>query len=172
MGIWRKTLIYLGLVEDDDHFDDYAYDDLSDEEAAPEPAPSRRGSLRRVQETEPVGAPRRDNGGRREGVVRAMPERSASSPSVHHLSPTNFKYHAQELGDKFREGSVVIMNLDSTPPEDAARLKNFASGLVYGLRGTMKTVGPNVFLLSPEGVQVSAEEQQRLLDARGLFNEG
>jgi cell division inhibitor SepF len=100
-----------------------------------------------------------------------MPERS-TSPSVHHLSPTNFNMHAQELGDKFREGSVVIMNLDTTPPEEASRLKNFASGLVYGLRGSMRPVGPNVFLLSPEGVQVSAEEQQRLLDARGLFNEG
>ena len=171
MGIWRKTLIYLGLVEDDDHFDDYGYDDLAEDEPAPEPAQSRRGSLRRVQETEQAQAPRRDAGARREGVVRAMPERTAS-PSVHHLAPTNFNMHAQELGDKFREGSVVIMNLDTTPPEEASRLKNFASGLVYGLRGTMRPVGPNVFLLSPEGVQVSAEEQQRLLDARGLFNEG
>jgi cell division inhibitor SepF len=172
MGIWRKTLIYLGLVEDEDHFDDYAYDDIGlDEEPVPEPANSRRGSLRRVQESEPAVTPRRDPGARREGVVRAMPERS-SSPSVHHLSPTNFNMHAQELGDKFRDGAVVIMNLDSTPPEEASRLKNFASGLVYGLRGTMRPVGPNVFLLSPEGVQVSAEEQQRLLDARGLFHEG
>ena len=165
MGIWRKTLIYLGLVEDDDHFDDYGYDDLTDEEAVSEPAPSRRAPLRRVQEPDAAAAPRR------EGVVRAMPDRGAS-PSVHHLSPTNFNMHAQELGDKFRDGAVVIMNLDSTPPEEASRLKNFASGLVYGLRGTMRPVGPNVFLLSPEGVQVSAEEQQRLLDARGLFNEG
>ncbi|MGH2753327.1 MAG: cell division protein SepF [Actinomycetota bacterium] len=164
MGIWRKTLVYLGLVEEDDHFDEYAYDDLADDELQPEPAQSRRGSLRRVHEAE-AGSPRR------EGVVRAMPDR-ATSPSVHHLSPTNFNVHAQELGDKFRDGSVVIMNLDTTPPEEAKRLKNFASGLVYGLRGSMKTVGPNVFLLSPEGVQVSAEEQQRLLDARGLFNEG
>jgi cell division inhibitor SepF len=171
MGIWRKTLIYLGLVEDEEHFDDYGYDDLVDEEQAPEPATSRRGSLRRVHESEPVPSARRDAGARREGVVRAMPERS-TSPSVHHLSPTNFNMHAQELGDKFREGSVVIMNLDTTPPEEASRLKNFASGLVYGLRGSMRPVGPNVFLLSPEGVQVSAEEQQRLLDARGLFNEG
>jgi cell division inhibitor SepF len=170
MGIWRKTLIYLGLVEDEDHFDDYGYDDLGEEDPAPEQAQSRRGSLRRV-ESEAAPAARRDPGGRREGVVRAMPERT-SSPSVHHLSPTNFNMHAQELGDKFRDGSVVIMNLDSTPPEEASRLKNFASGLVYGLRGTMRPVGPNVFLLSPEGVQVSAEEQQRLLDARGLFNEG
>jgi cell division inhibitor SepF len=171
MGIWRKTLIYLGLVEDEEHFDDYGYDDLVDEEQAPEAATSRRGSLRRVHESEPVPSGRREAGARREGVVRAMPERS-TSPSVHHLSPTNFNMHAQELGDKFREGSVVIMNLDTTPPEEASRLKNFASGLVYGLRGSMRPVGPNVFLLSPEGVQVSAEEQQRLLDARGLFNEG
>ena len=152
--------MYLGLVEDEDDLaHEYGYDDLAEEE----PAPQRRSSLRRVAEPEPQLE-------RRDAVVRAIPT-AAAAPGVHHLSPTNFNTHAQELGDKFRDGAVVIMNLDECPAEEASRLKNFASGLVYGLRGTMRQVGRNVFLLSPEGVAVSAEEQQRLLDARGLFNQ-
>lgn len=151
--------MYLGLVEDDDDLDlEYGYDDLAEEESQP----ARRSSLRRVAEAEPLD--------RRDAVVRAIPT-NVSAPGVHHLSPTNFNTHAQELGDKFREGAVVIMNLDDCPDEEASRLKNFASGLVYGLRGSMRQVGRNVYLLSPEGVAVSAEEQQRLLDARGLFNQ-
>ena len=152
--------MYLGLVEDDDDLDhEYGYDDLAEED----PAPARRSSLRRVAEPEPQFE-------RRDAVVRAIPT-AAAAPGVHHLSPTNFNTHAQELGDKFRDGAVVIMNLDDCPADEASRLKNFASGLVYGLRGSMRQVGRNVFLLSPEGVAVSAEEQQRLLDARGLFNQ-
>jgi cell division inhibitor SepF len=159
-GLWRKTLMYLGLVEDDEDLDlEYGYDDLAEEEPAPRRSSS---SLRRV--AEPVQPERRD------AVVRAIPT-NVSAPGVHHLSPTNFNTHAQELGDKFRDGAVVIMNLDDCPDDEASRLKNFASGLVYGLRGSMRQVGRNVFLLSPEGVAVSAEEQQRLLDARGLFNQ-
>ena len=153
--------MYLGLVEEEDDLEhEYGYDDLAEEE----PAPSRRSSLRRVAEPETSRFERPD------AVVRAIPT-NVSAPGVHHLSPTNFNTHAQELGDKFREGAVVIMNLDDCPAEEASRLKNFASGLVYGLRGSMRQVGRNVFLLSPEGVAVSAEEQQRLLDARGLFNQ-
>lgn len=152
--------MYLGLVEEDDDFEhEYGYDDLAEEE----PSPSRRSSLRRVAEPD-------SRFERPDAVVRAIPT-NVSAPGVHHLSPTNFNTHAQELGDKFREGAVVIMNLDDCPDDEASRLKNFASGLVYGLRGSMRQVGRNVFLLSPEGVAVSAEEQQRLLDARGLFNQ-
>lgn len=152
--------MYLGLVEEDDELEhEYGYDDLAEDD----PPLPRRSSLRRVAEPDPQFD-------RRDAVVRAIPTATAA-PGVHHLSPTNFNTHAQELGDKFRDGAVVIMNLDDCPAEEASRLKNFASGLVYGLRGSMRQVGRNVFLLSPEGVAVSAEEQQRLLDARGLFNQ-
>ena len=155
-GVWRKTLIYLGLVEDDD-IDDYAYED-----GVEEGPPQRSTHVRRTHIDRPAD--------RRDSVVRAIPN-SPPQPSVHHLNPTNFNLHAQELGDKFRDGAVVIMNLEGTPAEEASRLKNFASGLVYGLRGSMRPVGANVFLLSPSGVAVSAEEQRALLEARGLFTQ-
>lgn len=157
-GVWRKTLIYLGLVEDDE-LDDYGYDDLVEEEE--EPLPARRDNRRRASAARPTE--------RRDAVVRAMP--SPVGSSMHHLSPRNFEGHAQELGDKFRSGAIVIMDLKSTDAETKKRLKNFAAGLVYGLQGDMRRVGDEVYALSPRGVEVSAEEQRRFLEERGLFNE-
>lgn len=163
-GIWRKTLLYLGLVEDDRYEDYDGYEDLIEDEPDPQ---ARRAPIRHV------GEPRRGRHRGREveehtAVVRAMPE-PRRAPSVHHLEPTNFGTHAQELGDKFREGSIVFMNLQSADEDTKSRLKNFASGLVYGLEGRMSQLGRDMFLLSPRGVQVSAEEQQKLLEERGLF---
>ncbi|MGH2736511.1 MAG: cell division protein SepF, partial [Actinomycetota bacterium] len=68
-GVWKKTLIYLGLAEEDDYdeYRDYAYDDIDDQE----PAPARRQELRKVPERE-----RESASARRESVVRAMPTTS------------------------------------------------------------------------------------------------
>jgi cell division inhibitor SepF len=152
-GAWRKTLIYLGLVEDDD-LDEYAYED-----EAPEPA-SR--SISRVQEKEPRHT-------RRDSVVRPMPVPSPSA-RFHLVSPAAFN-DAQEIGDKYRDGFSVIMNLAGASPDIARRLVDFASGLAYGLAGSMQQVADRVFLLTPQGVQVSAEERRRFLEERGFFNQ-
>lgn len=162
MGMWRKTLIYLGLVEDDD-YDGYGYDDLDAEEESPRRQPLRKAH---TPERRSRASEKHD---RRDAVVRAIP--SPSLGNVHKLSPRNFDTHAKELGDKFRSGAVVIMDLKDTHKDTASRLKNFASGLVYGLEGHMDKVGDDVYLLAPRGVQVSAEEQRRYLEESGLFNE-
>jgi cell division inhibitor SepF len=152
-GAWRKTLIYLGLVEDDEA-DDYAYDD----EPSPEPA-ARSLSRNLEREARPA---------RREAVVRTMP--SPPSARFHLVSPAAFN-DAQEIGDKYREGFSVIMNLAGASPDIARRLVDFASGLAYGLAGSMQQVADRVFLLTPQGVQVSAEERRRFLEERGFFNQ-
>jgi cell division inhibitor SepF len=145
-GVWRKTLIYLGLVEDDE-FDEYAYEEV-------EPERSRRGSRR----AEPAA----------EQVVRPL---HPSAPAMFHLvQPTTFN-DAQELGDKFRDGFSVLMNLQGVDAALRRRLIDFASGLAYGLNGSMKPVAENVFLVTPAGVHVSAEERRRLLEERGFFNQ-
>lgn len=154
-GMWRKTLIYLGLVEDED-YEDYGYDDLESDEPAP-----RRGSRRSEADLQPA---------RREAVVRAMPGGGSGAPRFHLVHPSSFN-DAQEVGDKFREGHSVLMNLQAVEPELARRLVDFASGLAYGLSGSMQPVAEKVFLITPPGVQVSAEERRRLLEERGFFNQ-
>jgi cell division inhibitor SepF len=150
-GAWRKTLIYLGLVEDDD-LDEYGHEEL------PEPA-ARSMSRPPEREVRPA---------RRDSVVRPLP--TTPSARFHLVSPTAFN-DAQEIGDKYREGFSVIMNLAGAAPDIARRLVDFASGLAYGLAGSMQQVADRVFLLTPQGVQVSAEERRRFLEERGFFNQ-
>jgi cell division inhibitor SepF len=154
-GVWRKTLIYLGLVEDDE-YDDYGYEDLEPEE---EPRP-RKG--RRSIE------PERGGQQRRAATVTAIP--TAAPARFHLVQPTSFN-DAQEVGDKFKDGFSVLMNLSSAEPELSRRLIDFASGLAYGLNGAMQPVADRVFLMTPAGVQVSAEERRRFLEERGFFNQ-
>jgi len=173
-GVWRKTLVYLGLAEDED-YDDYAYDDFD----AEEPERDRRGApVRRLPERERNRERERDepeySPSRRErkgAVVRAMPSGgSGGSPRVHLVTPSAFN-DAQEVGDKFRDGFSVLMNLQAANPELSRRLVDFASGLAYGLAGSMQPVADKVFLITPAGVEVSAEERRRLVEERGFFNQ-
>ena len=158
MGIWRKTLVYLGLVEDED-YDDYAYDEYDrEEEQAPPPRRSKRS-----QPHDAGPPPRRD------AVVRSIP--TPAQTRFHLVNPTLFKADAQEVGDKFREGHSVLMNLHAADPRERQRLIDFASGLAYGMGGAIQPAGENVILITPPGVQVSAEERQRFLEERGFFNQ-
>lgn len=156
-GLWRKTLVYLGFVEEDE-FDDYSYDDYEERDERPA---QRSTSVRRIGDHD-------HNDARRDPVVRAMP---APSVQFHLVSPSAFN-DAQELGDKYRQGHSVLMNLQSVESELARRLVDFASGLVYGVGGTLQPVADRVYLLTPPGVVVSAEERRRLLEERGFFNQG
>jgi cell division inhibitor SepF len=154
-GIWRKTMVYLGLAEEEEYDDDYPYD----EESPPEQS-QNRSTVRRLSDA--------GRGASGEAVVRAVP--TTPTARVHLVQPSAFN-DAQEVGDKFREGYSVIMNLQGASSELAQRLVDFASGLAYGLGGSMKPVADKVFLITPEGVQISAEERRRFLEERGFFNQ-
>jgi cell division inhibitor SepF len=171
-GIWRKTLVYLGLVEEDDPYDDYAYNDFEEDEYQDEP---RRREEPRVREERRERAPvRRSHDGdpaRRDAVVRAMP---TPSPTLrfHLVMPGGeFNVGAKEIGDRFREGYSVIVNLQAVDAELRQRLVDFGSGLAYGLAGSVQPIADKVILITPAGVQVSAEERRRLFEERGFFSQ-
>jgi cell division inhibitor SepF len=152
-GVWKKTLQYLGLVEDEELED---LDDVDVSEGRPDPA-----SVRRVT--------RDSMGGERpEAIVRTMPSRP-SLASIHRAEPKRFN-EAKEIGERFRQGIPVIVNLQATEDAAARRLVDFASGLVFGLDGKIETVASRVYLLTPANMEVSAEERERLVEG-GFFNQ-
>ncbi len=112
-GVWKKTLVYLGLAEDDE-YDEYGYDEF-----APDDGRDRDGApVRRLPEREKRD--QEDEFGRgKDAVVRAMPSTSTGTPRVHLVTPTAFN-DAQEVGDKFRDGFSVLMNLQAANPELSA----------------------------------------------------
>jgi cell division inhibitor SepF len=77
---------------------------------------------------------------------------------------------ARQIGEFFREGVPVIMNLTEMDDHDAKRLVDFAAGLIFGLRGSIERVTNKVFLLSPQNVEVTAEDKALIAEG-GFFNQ-
>jgi cell division inhibitor SepF len=166
----RKMAVYLGLVEDDRYDDDYDEYDIYDDESADR----RRGER-----------PDDDSAGQPEGVLDvtgdehkpfAMERRPPLTEStvsdlarITTLHPRTYN-EARTIGEHFREGTPVIMNLTEMVDSDAKRLVDFAAGLIFGLHGSIERVTNKVFLLSPANVEVTAEDKARMAE-RGFFNQ-
>jgi cell division inhibitor SepF len=165
-GIVRKAMVYLGLT--DDEYEDYeAYDDPNAGAPRRHGEPVESGSVSAVR---PVARDSSDpsNGltvTPRPAVVR--PITPMQSAKVHVVAPSKFA-DAQEIGDRFKNGQPVIVNLQANDRELSRRMIDFCSGVTYALAGSMDKVADQVFLLTPSNVEVSAEEKRRLQE-RGLY---
>jgi cell division inhibitor SepF len=166
-GIVRKAMVYLGLT--DDEYEDYdVYDDGgSGPRRYAEPVESPAGSVSAVR-------PLRGDAGDPSNGVTVTPRPAVVRPitpmqsaKVHVVAPAKFA-DAQEIGDRFKNGQPVIVNLQSNDRELARRMIDFCSGVTYALAGSMDKVADQVFLLTPSNVEVSAEEKRRLQE-RGLY---
>jgi cell division inhibitor SepF len=85
------------------------------------------------------------------------------------LHPRTYN-EARTIGENFRDGTPVIMNLTEMDDSDAKRLVDFAAGLVFASRGTIERITNRVFLLSPPNVTVAAEDKARMVED-GFFNQ-
>jgi cell division inhibitor SepF len=95
----------------------------------------------------------RESRGVRPVEVAVQPELSAMDRIVT-LHPRTYS-EARTVGEHFRDGNPVIMNLSDMEETERKRLVDFASGLVFGLHGSIERVTSKVFLLSPANVSVS-----------------
>jgi len=77
---------------------------------------------------------------------------------------------AKTIGEAFRSGTPVIMNLSDLDDADAKRLVDFAAGLIFGLHGAIERITSKVFLLSPANVEVSPAEKV-VVPERTFFNQ-
>jgi cell division inhibitor SepF len=84
------------------------------------------------------------------------------------LHPTSYS-DARAIGEQFRDGHPVIMNLTEQPEADAKRLVDFAAGLAFGLRGSIERVTNRVFLITPPNIRVSDEDKARIAEP-GFFD--
>ena len=178
-GMWQKTMVYLGLKDDDEGYE-YDYDelDLAQEEFADaQPTPSVE---RPIKPAKPVRREPASPAVKVQPRVRALPVEdaepgrvptirpmAATSPRVHVVEPQGFN-DAQEVGDRLKSDQPVIINLQGLGRDLQRRLIDFSSGLTYAIGGSMARVADQVFLLTPSNVEVSQEEKDHL-QARGLF---
>ncbi|RSM72871.1 cell division protein SepF [Actinoplanes sp. ATCC 53533] len=228
MSALRKAGVWLGLVEEDDQYDDryregggyrerergrdrdrdsgYRYaDEFADEEddveeaPAPRPRQERSGRLEReaarldrdrpvrqeqrasvssitprtpAPAAEPSGYATRDNHALAPQPVPVVHPRVVEEDQRYQITtlhPTTYR-EARTIGEHFRDGVPVIINLTEMDEGDARRLVDFAAGLAFGLRGTIERVTNRVFLLSPANVQVTAEDKAKIAEG-GFFNQ-
>ena len=162
-GLWRKTMKYLGLVEDEEFDAMEAGPEMNDRVNARsrgDESPLRRFGR---QDSAP---PAREMP---EAIIRTIPRSQPSTGAIHRAEPKRFN-EARELGERFKDGVPVIMNLQSTEDSIARRLVDFASGLVFAQDGKIELVATRVYLLTPADVEVSAEERERLKEG-GFYNQ-
>ncbi len=167
----RKMAVYLGLVEDDhryqDKYDSYdEYEDYEDQADRAEPADEAdaRGGVKRDGEAGGGYVDYQAADWRTEHVSQ-----TTDLARITTLHPRTYN-EARTIGEHFREGTPVIMNLTEMVDSDAKRLVDFAAGLIFGLRGSIERVTNKVFLLSPANVEVTAEDKARIAE-RGFFNQ-
>ena len=163
----RKMAVYLGLVEDDhryqeqyDSYEEYdEYDEHGDRPDQGDGPEAREPDVR-------VGQEVARSGGDHHAPAVTQTTDLARITTLH---PRTYN-EARTIGEHFREGTPVIMNLTEMVDSDAKRLVDFAAGLIFGLRGSIDRVTNRVFLLSPMNVEVTAEDKARIAE-RGFFNQ-
>jgi cell division inhibitor SepF len=165
----RKMGVYLGLLEDTERYDTDQYDDGYEEydERAPRARaeePARPTPVANISERRRPPQPQHEVG--RPGSQGTVAELSRITT----LHPRTYN-EARTIGENFREGVPVIMNLSEMDDSDAKRLVDFAAGLVFAVRGTIERVTAKVFLLSPPNVTVAAEDKQRIAENGAFFNQ-
>ena len=107
------------------------------------------------------------------GQLSRVVSSAAASTDLHRITTIHPRTYneAKAIGESFREGTPVIMNLTEMDDADAKRLVDFAAGLVFGLHGAIERVTAKVFLLSPAHVEVTAEESPAVRSPRSPFNQ-
>jgi cell division inhibitor SepF len=189
-GMMRKGMSWLGLgpeedYDDYDELEDVYYDDepvepvqrtqprrrpapVDAEWDDPEPDLSHGGSTGGIRVLAPtetsrhaVSAAPQAEPGRVRSVVRPLPTTASTKPHV--VTPEAFN-DAQEVGDWFKKRQPVIVNLQGLDRDLARRLLDFASGVAYGLGGTVERVASHVYLLTPADMEVSADDRRRITE--------
>jgi cell division inhibitor SepF len=184
---FKRAAAWLGLVTDDQYPDDDAEptegvgreqllagagyggrDPGSGHQQQSEPSPVTRLGSKRSDQGD-VRSWAGDSAATATAVsAPPQPRAEADLSRIVTVHPRTFN-DARTIGEHFRDGVPVIMNVSQMENPDAKRLVDFAAGLILGLRGNIERVTSKVFLLSPYDVNVTAEDKQRI--AGGFFNQ-
>jgi cell division inhibitor SepF len=181
-GALRKTMVYLGLAEDDERYEAYEVEEevefeVDDEFADASYDEPRRAEPRLDSRTEPRMEPRDERRAAvtpigRAHMARVVPVSEQPPAELHRITTIHPRSYndAKAIGEAFRNGIPVIMNLGDMADSDAKRVVDFAAGLIFGLHGSIEKVTSKVFLLSPSHVEVTPADKPHVPE-RAFFNQ-
>lgn len=173
-GALRKTMIYLGLADGDEQYEA--------EHSVPAPKHEEYSSdFERETPTPPVvaavpppvtKAPEEEYRAPVTPIKRAAStrEEAASLRQITTVHPRSYN-DAKIIGESFRDGIPVIMNVTDMGESDAKRLVDFSAGLVFGLHGSIERVTNKVFLLSPSYIEVLGDDKKASDTQATFFNQ-
>ncbi|HUR74393.1 MAG TPA: cell division protein SepF [Sporichthya sp.] len=168
-GAMRKMGVYLGLVEDEER-DGYYDDHIEEDRRYERPRETSRQPVDIESPRSEMRVPQRRIPGPASAISTPAPAPVVTDAyRIITLHPRTYN-EARQIGEEFRQGVPVIMNLTEMDDVDAKRLVDFAAGLVFGCHGAIERVTQKVFLLSPANVDVSAEDKARIAQG-GFFNQ-
>ena len=157
--MFKKLMLYLGLGPDE------AYEEFMDNSVERRPLLSSGDFLeeRGVTENDQMRSPQSSLGQssirpltpESSGTVRPLQPAATSKP--HHVEAKVFD-DAVEIGDRFLAAQPVVIDFQGVDAELSRRLMDFASGVCYASGGSMKKVGTQVYLMTPNDVEVSDED--------------
>lgn len=166
-GAMRKVGVYLGLLEDSDRYEEDFYADDEEAPRGPQGSTAVQRPAQPARDDRP--APVSSIAERRRPQAAPVQSQVAELSRITTLHPRTYN-EARTIGEHFREGIPVIMNLSEMDDSDAKRLVDFSAGLVFAVRGSIERVTNKVFLLSPPNVTVAAEDKARIAEG-GFFNQ-
>jgi cell division inhibitor SepF len=182
-GALRKTMVYLGLAEEDERYQAYDLDEdvqyEADEEFGDEAYDERRRAEPRLDSRTEPRMESRDADRRaavtpigRAHMARVVPVSEQQPAELHRITTIHPRSYndAKAIGEAFRNGIPVIMNLGDMADSDAKRVVDFAAGLIFGLHGSIEKVTGKVFLLSPSHVEVTPADKPHVPE-RAFFNQ-
>jgi cell division inhibitor SepF len=169
---FKRVANYLGLVDDEDDLQPVVeVEQPMRASRAVRPVPSATNSSN--QSSAPVWAapaakvnPANAAQNSQQGAVQTELPVMDQIFTIH----PRFYNEARTVGEKYRLGQPVLMNLSDMEESERKRLVDFASGLVFGHFGSIERVTSKVFLLTPPNVRVSTEGKVAATEA-SFFNQ-
>ena len=164
-NVFKKAANYLGLVDEEEEAQAVV--------VAQEPHRGVRSVTQNARPTfNPIPTPVRSapfQGGHTAPVATPVQESFPMMDQIFTIHP-RFYNEARTVGERYRLGQPVLMNLSDMDESERKRLVDFASGLVFGLHGSIERVTSKVFLLTPANVRVSSENKTAAAEA-SFFNQ-
>lgn len=162
-NVFKKAANYLGLVDEEEVL-----------QSAPVIEESHRAVRSVSQSVRPTFNPvpaaiRRESVQVPVATYTPVQEQLPVMDQIFTIHP-RFYNEARTVGERYRTGQPVLMNLSDMDESERKRLVDFASGLVFGLHGSIERVTSKVFLLTPANVRVSTENKTAAAEA-SFFNQ-
>lgn len=169
MGLMDKIK---GMVNpdtiDDNYDDDYVFDDVDDNtEYSYDDYPQQGG------QHQAGGYPQNPNQQRQQTPINNTQGGSmglnANNLELKVIRPERYD-SVRQIVDHLLNRRTVVLNLEATTKEDARRMIEFLTGVIYSINGDLRRVANNTFVLTPNNVDISAENPLNQQLNRDMFN--